>query len=258
MERMVGILDSSRVKMDQVRHPSAEIVHGYQELSDVAGLVARALDEFGIAGTIPSACLKPIQPGRVVVGAAITVRNIPEREVPYSSWNRNAPTLLGEREAFFLAEPGDVIVIDGSAVYPASCLGSGSVRLASRLGVAGIIVSGAVTGVAGISAADIPVWARGGTTITGHHRVETIEINGPIGIEGVRVEPGDLVVADDSGVTVVPLTLVEQVLERARTRQKLGSGFRISLKEGADRETLRSELAELMGVLMGHSADSPY
>jgi 4-hydroxy-4-methyl-2-oxoglutarate aldolase len=258
MKHMVGILDRSKVRTDEIPRPSAEIIQGYQELPDIAGLVARALDQFGIAGTIPSSYLKPVQPGGVVVGSAITVRNIPQREVPYRYWSRDAPTLLGEREAFFLAQSGDVVVIDGSAVYPASCLGSMAVSLASQLGVVGIVVWGAVTGVAGIRSADIPVWARGGTTLTGHHRVETIEINGPIGIQGVRVEPGDMIVADDSGVTVVPLPLAEQVLECARKKKELGSGFRALLHKGADRETLRSELAKLMVALMRRSTDASH
>lgn len=247
---MVGILDNSRVRTSDIPRPSAEIIDGYRQLTDMAGLVARALDQFGIAGTIPSALLPPIGQGVTVIGPAITVRNIPEREVPYRYWERTEGTRLGEREAFFLAKPGDVVVIDGAAVYPASCLGSMAVTLAGQLEVAGVVVSGAVTGVAGIRSADIPVWARGGTTITGHHRAETIEINGPIGIEGVRVEPGDLIIADDSGVTIVPLAMTEQVLQRALKMKNLGSGFKKLLQEGADRETLRKELGDLMVALM--------
>lgn len=250
LKRMVGILDNSKVRTSDIPRPSAEIVNAYRQLTDMAGLVARALDQFGIAGTIPSALLPPIRQGVTVIGPAITVRNIPEREVPYCYWKRTERTRLGEREAFFLARPGDVVVIDGAAVYPASCLGSMAVTLAGQLGVAGVIVSGAVTGVAGVRSADIPVWARGGTTITGHHRAETIEINGPIGVEGVRVEPGDLIIGDDSGVTVVPLSMTKQVLERALKMKKLGSRFKTLLQQGAERETLRKELGDLMVALM--------
>jgi regulator of RNase E activity RraA len=252
---MVGILDNSRVRTAEIPRASGQIIEGYRELSDTAGVVARALDQFGIAGSIPSAFLNPITPGGIVIGPAITVRNIPEREVPYRYWVRTARTLLGEREAFFLAQPGDVIVIDGTAVFPASSLGSMSVSLASRLGVAGIVVSGAVTGVAGIRTAGIPVWARGGTTITGHHRAETIEINGPIGIQGVRIEPGDLIVADDSGIAVVPLDMTEKVLERSRKMRQLGSRIRGMIQEGADRDALRKELADQMAALVRSSEE---
>jgi regulator of RNase E activity RraA len=253
MKEMVGILKGDKVRKAEIPRPSKQLVDRFQKLPDRGGLVARAMDSLGISGTIPAAVLNPISPGGSVVGPALTVRNIPEREVPYRYWERGDRTLLGEREAFFLAEPGDVVVIDGASVYPASCLGSMSVTLAGRLGVAGIIVSGAVTGVSGIRATNTPVWARGGTTITGHHRLETIEINGPIGIENIRVDPGDLVVADDSGISVVPLAWVEKVLERAEKMAQRGARFKTLLKEGADRETLRKELADEMVALMESS-----
>ena len=90
-------------------------------------------------------------------------------------------------------------------------------------------------------------------TITGHHRLETIEINGPIGIENIRIDPGDLVVADDSGISVVPLAWVEKVLERAEKMAQRGSRFKTLLQEGANRETLRKELADEMIALMESS-----
>lgn len=149
---------------------------------------------------------------------------------------------MGEREAFLRARPGDVVVIDGLTAYPASCLGSMAVTLAASVGVAGVVVGGAVTGVAGIRAAAIPTWAMGGTTITGHHRLETVEINGPIGLCGIRVESGDLVVADDSGVTVVPQRLVKSVLAGALRMRRLGEPLRALMRSGADREVLAREL----------------
>ena len=158
-------------------------------------------------------------------------------------------TRLGEREAFFLASEGDVVVIDGSSVYPSSNLGSMSVALAARLGVRGIIVDGTVTGVDGIRSASIPVWARGGTTITGHHRLETAEINGPIGICVIRVEPGDVIVADDSGVTVVPREAAADVLALCVKMQRLGSKIRDMIEQGADHDALRQELGGQMKAL---------
>ena len=158
-------------------------------------------------------------------------------------------TRLGEREAFFLAKDGDVVVIDGSSVYPASNLGSMSVKLAARLGVSGVVVDGTVTGVDGIRSASIPVWARGGTTVTGHHRLETAEINGPIGICGVRVEPGDVVLADDSGVTVVPRVAAADVLALCVKMRGLGSKIRDMIEKGADRDAIRQELGSQMTAL---------
>lgn len=242
MEEPPVIIKQERIRPNILR-PQRDVVEAYKELPDVAGLIARILDQVGVSNTIPSNVLRALKPGSVLVGPAVTVRNLPVADVPYRSWHRGTSSVLGERDAFFVAQTGDVVVIDGTSVFPASSLGSMSVTLAARLGVAGVVVAGAVTGVKGIQAAPIPVWAAGGTTITGHHRVETIEINGPIGIHNLRVEPGDLVVADDSGVTIVPSALVEQVLARARRVVALNGALKTTLQSDADREALRTALS---------------
>ncbi len=244
-----GILKSDVIRQWEVPRVAPDVLKGFRDLPDLAGVVARALDQFGVNGTVPAATLPPLTAGGRVCGTALTVRSIPEREVPYRYWQRADLTLLGEREAFFLSQEGDVIVIDGSSVYPASNLGSFSAMLAKRLGIGGIVVDGCVTGVDGIRGADIPVWTKGGTTVTGHHRVETAEINGTIGICGIRVEPGDIICADDSGVTVVPNALAADVLARCNKMRGLVGPMKQMVRDGADRETLRGVLAEQMKTL---------
>jgi len=91
-------------------------------------------------------------------------------------------------------------------------MGGESAYLAKSRGIAGSIIDGFCTGVPKIQEVDYPVWSRGGTTITGHHRLETVEINGTISCAGVQVKPGDLIVADNSGVTVIPPHLIQEVL----------------------------------------------
>ena len=81
---------------------------------------------------------------------------------------------------------------------------------------------------------------------TGHHRLETAEINGPIGICGVRVEPGDLIVADGSGVTVVPREIAGDVLKLCNELRGSGAKIRGMIEGEADQEALRQELGSLM------------
>jgi regulator of RNase E activity RraA len=92
-------------------------------------------------------------------------------------------------------------------------------RLSKRQGVLGAIVDGAVRDVGDYRAIDYPVWSAGVTPLSGKWRVQAVEINGPVSICGVVVNPGDLVVADDSGVCFVPRAHVDKVLEL--TRQKV-------------------------------------
>ena len=65
-----------------------------------------------------------------------------------------------------------------------------------------------------------PIWARDLTPVTGKWRIETVEINGPIEIGAVRVAPGDLVVADDTGVCFIPRDVVLEVLDTAEQKAK--------------------------------------
>jgi len=246
MENNESIVSSNRVSTKKIKRLDSNIIELYLALPDRAGVVSRALDKLGIVSTIPSVKLKSIIPGGSVVGQAITVRNIPENQSPYKRWMQKETTNLGERDAYFIAEKGDVIIIDGISVYPASCLGSMSTRLAKSLGISGIVVNGCITGVNGIIDNNLPVWALGGTTITGHQRVETIEINGPIGIMGMRIEPGDLVIGDGSGITVVPFNQAEEVLKQAQKLVSLGSRIKQCLETGANRNLIRKELKKQM------------
>ena len=62
---------------------------------------------------------------------------------------------------------------------------------------------------------DFPVFSCGVTPMTGKYRMECAEVNGPVSLCGCLVMPGDLIVADGSGVCIVPNELVEEVLEKA-------------------------------------------
>jgi len=65
-----------------------------------------------------------------------------------------------------------------------------------------------------------PVWASEITPVTGKWRLETVEINGEIQMGEVRVNPGDLVVADDTGVCFVPRVNIMEVLELCEKKKK--------------------------------------
>jgi regulator of RNase E activity RraA len=67
---------------------------------------------------------------------------------------------------------------------------------------------------------DYPVWATEISPVTGKWRIETVEINGDIDMSGVRVSPGDIVIADDTGVCFVPIARAAEVL-RAASRKAL-------------------------------------
>ena len=104
--------------------------------------------------------------------------------------------------AMTLVRPGDVLVIDGKGYLGSALIGSIMVNACRRLGVAGIVVDGAVRDVEELAAIGIPVFAAGANP-NGPTKASPGRINAPIACGGVALQPGDLVVGDGDGVTVM-------------------------------------------------------
>src|SRR5690606_27926333 len=166
-----------------------------------------------IVGVIPGSTLRLTIPGARIAGPAITVRNIEQRDQTYKG-ARERISRMAEIEAHNLAEPGDVLVIEG--VDGISNMGGISATIGKRQGEVGAIVDGGIRDVEEQRSIGFPVWSRSVSSITGKWRVQTVAINGPVRVAGVQVHPGDLVVADEGAVCFVPREVVEVVLKRAR------------------------------------------
>ena len=123
---------------------------------------------------------------------------------------------MAEFEAHNLALAGDVLVIDG--VRGVSNMGGISAHTGKRQGEVGAIVVGGIRDVAHSRRLGYPVWASEVTPATGKWRIETVEINGDIEVAGIRVSPGDIVLADDTGVCFIPRARAAEVLEIARRK----------------------------------------
>jgi regulator of RNase E activity RraA len=89
-----------------------------------------------------------------------------------------------------------------------------------RQGERGAIVMGGVRDVRHSRSIDYPIWASEITPVTGKWRLETVEINGEIQMGEVRVNPGDLVVADDTGVVFIPRDQIMAVLELCEKKKQ--------------------------------------
>jgi regulator of RNase E activity RraA len=117
-------------------------------------------------------------------------------------------------KALDIAQPGDVIVVDASSSNMTAVLGDTICMKARHRGIAGFVVDGLVRDVAAIQRlGDFPVFARGVTPIGPLQRGPG-EINYPVSVGGIVVSAGDLVVADLSGVVVVPADVAPDLLAR--------------------------------------------
>jgi len=220
-----GMLDLPMVPRD--------VLNAYRGLPDLTGTVSDVMDELGIVGAVPAAVLRPNDPKARVVGRALTVRNVPA-SAPVPAKVKAGVSGLGEIEAHNLAEPGDVLVVQG--VDQVSNLGGMSATIGHRQGEIGAVVDGGARDVDHSRSIGLPVWSKSVSPITGKWRVETVAINKPVTICGITVSPGDVVLADETGVCFIPRNRADEVLQRAQRNaaaeklreEKIASGVPIA------------------------------
>ena len=112
--------------------------------------------------------------------------------------------------AIDLAEPGDILVADAGGFMGNAIWGGLMTQAALRKGLSGLVIDGCIRDRREITASNFPCYARGSVP-AGPHKNFGGQIDCPIACGGVAVCPGDLVVADGDGVTIVPLLQVERV-----------------------------------------------
>ena len=209
----LGKLPREAIRMLEIPRVAPEILAGLRSLIDLTGTLSDACDELGLVAVIPAYVLPPVNTGKRIVGPAVTVRNIAHSAQIHTAANDKLSG-QGETEAHNLAEPGDVLVIEG--VTGCSNMGGQSATIAKRQGFIGAIVDATVRDPDQYRSMDWPVWCKGFTPITGKWRTQTVEVNGTVQICGIQVRAGDIACADEAGIAFIPHDQAAQVLEVAR------------------------------------------
>lgn len=144
--------------------------------------------------------IRPIHTHGTLVGSAFTVKTRP------------GDNLLVHK-AIDMASPGDVIVVDAGGDITNAIMGEIMVRIAKRNGVAGFVINGAIRDAKEIREMNYPLYAKG-INHRGPYKDGPGEINVPIQLAGVVVNPGDIIVADMDGIVVVPLEYAEEIAKK--------------------------------------------
>ena len=141
-----------------------------------------------------------------MAGTAVTVRT------------RGGDNLLTLR-AFDYCRPGDVLVIDAGGDLTNAVVGGIITAGAAMLGLAGVVIDGAIRDVAEIREREFPVYARG-VNHRGPYKNGPGEINVPVSIGGMVVQPGDIIVGDQDGLLAFPASEAATLIDKALAQQK--------------------------------------
>jgi regulator of RNase E activity RraA len=142
--------------------------------------------------------------------------------------------------AIYRAAPGSIIVVEaGDADYAVA--GGNVCAVAQRRGIVAFIIDGVIRDLAEARRNRFPVFARGVSPIPGGKDVIDI-LNGPVRCGGVQVTPGDVVIADEEGIVVVPAARQATVLAAAQARAAKDAAETLDAWEAAHRARIEGIL----------------
>jgi 4-hydroxy-4-methyl-2-oxoglutarate aldolase len=187
---------------NQITKPPRKLVEKFSPYSTTN--VSDALDKLGLKPGMVG--ILPIYEGcPKLLGTAITMR--------VTAAGPTRPAAHMGVDPIMAAGKGDVIVIDNAGHLDENCWGEIMTYASIQRGISGVVIDGACRDVDVIKTLGFPVYARGRVPLTARGRTMQDAYNCLIRCGGVQVRPGDIIMADDNGVVVIPQERAQEVLE---------------------------------------------
>ncbi len=184
-----------------VHRPASELIDRFRDVW--AATLCDCMGRHGVMG--PE--IRPIYEGARLVGTALTVLCFPGDNIT-------------THKALQLAQPGDVLVIDDGGNRNTAAFGHNMSLRARRQGVVGVVTNGTIRDLALLRRDLFPVFCSGVCPRSPQKNTPGA-VNLPVQVGGLVVQPGDIVVADEDGVAVVPLQMAEDIARAADDRMKM-------------------------------------
>ena len=178
---------------------------GADIVRDFAALPVANVSDVMSRMTAGGSRLRPMHAGGQLAGPALTVKARPGDN-------------LMVHKALQMAQAGDVIVVDAGGDLTNAIIGELMLAHAEEIGLGGFVIDGAIRDSQAIRAGRLPVYAAG-VTHRGPYKDGPGEVNVPIAIDGMVIQPGDLVLGDADGLLCVPYDDLDTVYRAARAKQ---------------------------------------
>lgn len=212
--------------------------------TDTQGVFAEVLREFS-----PSCLVADAHPGVGTIGGLQTVNREHRIAGPALTIEVRPDVLVDVLPVLGLAKPGDVVVIACHGSTELAMWGGLMATLSRMAGIAGVVVDGAIRDVDELRALDWPAWYRRANPRRCPPAPPEIDpldgMNVPVEVAGVLIRPGDYVVADENGVSIVAPELVPQVLDGVRTLLATEAKIRDKMNSGVKLPQLLAEFGSL-------------
>jgi regulator of RNase E activity RraA len=220
------------IQTTDIERPPRSLIEG---LSEVGSATASA--ELSRLGIRDAQIRGPVgwTPGKAVVGPALTLQFMPLREDQYSQDEYDDPEKQLHRHVLYHTQPGDVVVVDARGDMASGVFGEMMLTFFKGRGGLGVVIDGCIRDYPKAKELDLGLWLKG---VTPNFHTQTsifpFAVNVPIACGGTLVMPGDIIVADDDGVVVVPVALAAELSASAGEHVEWEDFSRMKLAQGGD------------------------